>query len=164
MRATREKGKSGETEGRVEAPFSQCSYSGAQFFKRRELLLRAPVPPHKHREPCHPDASDDGHEPLLPRHAGKLEQNGVNPAHGSLAKRPILGAGGVIRKAERGDMPDRVGAAAAGTGRGDARMEGLTAADFDRDRVSGINLRCRMVRMDLSKRCGDRGQSRTWAG
>ena len=95
------------------------------FFKRRELLLLASVPPHNHREPCHPDASDDGHEPLLPRHAGKLEQDGVNPAHGSLAERPILGAGGAIRKAERGNMPDRVGAAAAGVGR--ARVDGLPA-------------------------------------
>jgi len=93
------------------------------------VLLRASVPPHKYCEPRHPDASDDGHEPLLPRHAGKLEQNGVDPAHGSLAESPILGAGGAIRKVERGeDMPDRVGAAAAGVGGrgGNARADGLT--------------------------------------
>jgi len=67
------------------------------------LLLSVSVPPHNHREPRHPDASDDGHEPLLPRHAGKLEQNGVNPAHRSLAGRPILGVGRANRKAERED-------------------------------------------------------------
>ena len=94
------------------------------------MLLGASVPPHKHREPCHPDASDDGHEPLLQRHAGKLDQNGVNPVHGSLAERTILGAGGAIRKAERGDMPARLGAAAAGVGLDGATpgADGLTAA------------------------------------
>ena len=70
------------------------------------MLLRASVPPHNHCEPRHPDASDEGHEPLLQCHAGKLEQNGVNPAHRSLVGRPILGVGRANRKAEREDLPD----------------------------------------------------------
>jgi len=36
---------------------------------------------HQHREP---NASDEGHDPLLPRHAGKLKQHCANPAHGGL--------------------------------------------------------------------------------
>jgi hypothetical protein len=169
-------GKGGNLEKLMEGlkrRFPSVDAAVLSFFKRRELLLLASVPPHNHREPCHPDASDDGHEPLLPRHAGKLEQDGVNPAHGSLTERPILGAGGAIRKAERGNMPDRVGAAAAGVGR-DRATPGwmgcrqptvmLRAVDFDRDCVSGINSRCRMARMDLSKWHGDRGLSWTWAG
>ena len=87
------------------------------------MLLRASVPPHNHCEPRHPDASDDGHEPLLQCHAGKLEQNGVSPANGSLAGRPVLGVGQANRKAEREDLPDRVGEAAAGLGR-DVAMPG----------------------------------------
>jgi hypothetical protein len=54
-------------------------------------LLRTSIPLHQHREPREPYASDDGHEPLLPRHAGKLKQHGVNPAHGGLVRRHIVG-------------------------------------------------------------------------
>jgi hypothetical protein len=60
---------------------------------------------------------------LLQCHAGKLEQNGVNPAHRSLVGRPILGVGQANRKADREDLPDRVGEAAAGLGR-DVAMPG----------------------------------------
>ena len=42
------------------------------------------IPRHQHPEPCHPNPSDDGHEPLLPRYTGRLKQHSVNPAHGRL--------------------------------------------------------------------------------
>ena len=101
---------------RVKAPFSQCPYRSTQFFRSRVLLLRASTPPHNYREPRHPDASDYGHEPLLPRHAGKLEQNGVNPAHGGLAGRSILGAGRANRKTEHWVTCGSRGSSSGGSG------------------------------------------------
>ena len=57
-----------------------------------------------------------------------------------------------------------------GMGVGDARSEGLSQStvifrgDIDRDRVSGINSRCRIARKDLSQWRSDQGPSRARAG
>ena len=40
----------------------------------------------------------------------------------------------------------------------------LRGADIDRDRVRGINSKCRMARLDVSQRRGDCGSCKTWAG
>jgi hypothetical protein len=75
------------------------------------------------------------------------------------------------RKAVCEEMPDRAVAAGvecewATPGRMGSQQSTviLRGADIDRDRVSGINSRCRMARMDLSQRRGDRGPSMTRTG